>query len=121
MTRTKAQDPTAADYALTIRPATAADSAALRRLAQLDSAPALAGEVLLAECGNEAVAAIGIASGSVVADPFRRTAEISSILVMRRRDLAGQGTEVPWWRRGARATVAAQRPGLARTKLDGAY
>ncbi len=116
MNRTQAQSPNSAGHALTIRPATAADSVALKRLAQLDSAPALVGEVLVAECGNKAVAAIGIASGSVIADPFRRTAEISSMLVTRRRDLAGQGAEAPWWRRGLRATATAQGPGLAVTE-----
>lgn len=116
MKPTQAQDPNPAGHALTIRLATTADSVALRRLAQLDSAPALVGEVLLAECGNEALAAIGIVSGSLIADPFRRTAEISSMLVLRRRDLAGQGTEMPRWRRGIRAAVAAQRSGLATTE-----
>jgi len=52
----------------------------------------------------------------VIADPFRRTAEISSMLVTRRRDLAGRGAEAPWWRRGLRATATAQGPGLAVTE-----
>ncbi len=111
----QAQTRNAAGQALTIRSATQADSVALRRLAQLDSAPSLVGEVLVAESGGEAVAAIGITSGLVIADPFRRTAEISSLLVTRRRDLAGPEAEVPWWRRGTRPR-AAHRPGLAATR-----
>jgi hypothetical protein len=116
MTQTQqTQNPEAANQAITIRPAAAADAAAVKRLAQLDSAPSLTGQVLLAECGNEAVAAIELGSGSVIADPFQRTAEISSMLAMRRRDLLGQGAELPWWRRRIH-TAAAKRPGPAVTE-----
>ena len=109
------RDPGAPNQAITIRPATAADAATVQRLAQLDSAPSLTGEALLAEYGNEAVAAIELDSGSVIADPFRRTADITSMLVMRRRDLAGPVERAPWWRLRIRKETAAGRPGLAVT------
>lgn len=115
MNPTQAQTPSAVGNALTIRPATVADSDALRRLAQLDSAPILVGEVLLAESGNEAVAAIGLGGGSVVANPFLPTAEIRSMLQMRRRELVSPGAVVPWWRRRARA-AATEGPSLAGTE-----
>jgi hypothetical protein len=57
-----------------IRPATAADARALARVAALDSQRPLAAPVLLAEEGGVAVAAISVADGRVVADPFRPSA-----------------------------------------------
>jgi hypothetical protein len=57
-----------------IRPATAADARALARVAALDSQRPLAAPVLLAEEGGVAVAAISLADGRVVADPFRPSA-----------------------------------------------
>jgi hypothetical protein len=57
--------------ACAIRPATAADARALARVAALDSQRPLAAPVLLAEEGGVAVAAISLADGRVVADPFR--------------------------------------------------
>jgi hypothetical protein len=55
---------------ITIRRATEADRATLARLAALDSAPAPAGEVLLAEVDGQALGAIEVASGAAIADPF---------------------------------------------------
>jgi hypothetical protein len=109
------QDREAANQAITIRPAAAADAAAVKRLAQLDSAPSLTGQVLLAECGNEAVAAIELGSGLVIANPFRRTAEIALMLSMRRLDLAGPPVEAPRRRPRIRNKQGAAGPGLAVT------
>jgi hypothetical protein len=69
--------------AVTIRRATEADGAALERLAALDSASALTGEVLLAEVGDGAVGAIEVSSGVAIADPFRPTAEVVEVLRVR--------------------------------------
>lgn len=74
--------------AITIRTAGDADAAALRRLAALDSAGALAGPALLAEVGGVPAAAIAIDGGVVVADPFRLTADIVELLELRRARLA---------------------------------
>jgi len=118
MTQTQqTQNPEAANQAITIRPAAAADAAAVKRLAQLDSAPSLTGQVLLAECGNEAVAAIEIGSGSIIADPFQRTAEITLMLSMRRRDLAGPLVVAPRWRLRIRNKPGAAEPSLAVTGI----
>ena len=53
---------------------------ALERLAALDSAPAPVGDVLLAEVDHAAVAAIELAGGATIADPFRPTAELVELL-----------------------------------------
>jgi hypothetical protein len=66
--------------ALTFRPATASDTAALRRLAALDSADPLSGEVVLAESDGCLVAALSTADGRVVADPFVPTAATVHLL-----------------------------------------
>jgi len=65
---------------LSIHPATPADAPALARLAALDSQPVPAGLVLLAEQDGALVAALALPSGSVLADPFRRTAEARAVL-----------------------------------------
>ncbi|MBK5115813.1 MAG: hypothetical protein JJE23_02725 [Thermoleophilia bacterium] len=109
------ETPEANGQTITIRPATAADAVALKRLAELDSAPSLTGEVLVAECGDEAVAAIAIGTGSVIADPFRLTAKVTSMLAIERRGLAGPPVTAPWWRLGVRAEGSGGRPHLVGT------
>ena len=56
-----------------VRPATDRDAVALARLAELDSAQPLVGDVLLAEERGVTVAATSLADGRVIADPFRLT------------------------------------------------
>jgi hypothetical protein len=63
-------------YVYGIRAATAADAGALAHLAQLDSQAPLTGRVLLGELGGSPAAAIALADGRVVADPFRPTAQM---------------------------------------------
>jgi hypothetical protein len=65
---------------IAIRAATPADGPVLTRLAALDSAPVPFGPVLIAEVGGEARAALALRDGSVVADPFARTAELVQLL-----------------------------------------
>jgi hypothetical protein len=71
---------------LVIRPAATADTAALQRLAALDSRRLPAGPHLLAEVDGRAVAALALRDDGVVADPFAYTATVVELL--RRR--AGQ-------------------------------
>lgn len=65
--------------AITIRRSTTADSRRIRRLAELDSAEAPDGSVLLAEVDGELVAAVA-EDGRALADPFVPTAEVVGLL-----------------------------------------
>jgi len=68
---------------LLIRPASGSDVAALKRLAELDSAHVPGGELLVAETDGALVAAHAPASGATIADPFRHTAGVVELLEMR--------------------------------------
>lgn len=70
-----------------IRLAVAADEEALRHLAQLDSARPLAGQKLLAEHAGSLVAAVSLADGTAIADPFRTTADAVQLLRLRAQQL----------------------------------
>jgi hypothetical protein len=65
---------------LVLRPATSADTSELERLAALDSARPLDGDVLLAYAGGELRAALSVDSGRHVADPFWPTADLVELL-----------------------------------------
>jgi hypothetical protein len=65
---------------VTLRLADAADGAALERLAQRDCRLLPPGPHLLAERDGRIEAAVSLASGELVADPFRRTAELCELL-----------------------------------------
>jgi hypothetical protein len=69
------------------------DRAALRRVAQRDSRPVPEGELLVAEVDGELQAAIVLATGEVIADPFRRTVELVRMLVLRRSLLRGESRQ----------------------------
>lgn len=69
--------------AILIREARETDEAALRTLSQRDSARPPAQPLLVAERGGELRAAISLADGAVVADPFERTADLVELLEAR--------------------------------------
>jgi hypothetical protein len=73
-----------------LRRAEGRDAGALRRLAGLDSQPLPPGPFLVAERAGRLDAAISLSTGTLLADPFRRTAEIATLL----RSHAG-GVRVP--------------------------
>jgi hypothetical protein len=74
---------------LTIRIAVPADAEALRRLAQLDSAPVPAPALMLiAEVAGELRAAVPLYEGRPIADPFRPTAGLVALLTERKRQIA---------------------------------
>jgi hypothetical protein len=56
-----------------VRPATAEDAFALRRLAELDSQSPLTGRIILAEAAGKPVAAMSLDERRTVADPFVRS------------------------------------------------
>jgi hypothetical protein len=65
---------------LVLRSATSADTADLERLAALDSARPLEGDVMLAFAGGEMRAALSLESGRAVADPFWPSADLVGLL-----------------------------------------
>jgi hypothetical protein len=75
------------DQPITLRCGEPRDEAALARLAALDSARPPARPVLLAERDGVLLAAISLADGFVVADPFKPTAALVELLRMRERQL----------------------------------
>ena len=79
---------------VTIRVAAATDDDALARLAELDSRPAPTGYVLVAEVGGELRAAVPVADGEPVADPFHPTAALTSLLALRARQLRAGDMEL---------------------------
>jgi hypothetical protein len=78
----------------------------LDRLAELDSQRPLTGPALVGEIDGEPAAAISLADGRVVADPFQHTAQLVALLRMRAGAINTAG-RVPSVRARLRAGVAA--------------
>jgi hypothetical protein len=97
------------ESSLTIRRATRSDERAIERVAQLDSRSIPAGEVLVADVEGEVVAAKPLDGGVAVADPFRPTAEIVSLLEARAREMRAADSVRPdaLARRGLRRALRA--------------
>jgi hypothetical protein len=77
---------------VTIREASERDWPELVRLAALDSARLEEGPALIAEVQGRALAALSLAHGAVIADPFARTADLAALLRLRAGQLiATQG------------------------------
>ena len=72
---------------VTIRRSHAQDREALERLAQLDSRRLADGQLLVAEVAGELRAALPLAGGAAIADPFRPTAPLVSLLQMRAQQI----------------------------------
>ena len=68
---------------IVIRQAREADAGKLDRLAVLDSAQLSSGPFLIAEVGGEAKAAVSIADGHAVADPFFPSAQLVELMRVR--------------------------------------
>jgi histidine ammonia-lyase len=90
------------DHTVALRVADDDDALAVRRLAALDDAPPLRGEVLLALVDGEAVAATSLSDGRVVANPFLPTADTVTLLSLR----AAQMSKRPARRRIPRLRAA---------------
>jgi hypothetical protein len=90
---------TANNYDFIIREAQPVDDAALRRLAALDGIAAYPeepgrgrvprGRLLVAEADGRLVAAVPLSGGPAIADPFRKTAGLVSLLGLRAAQLRG--------------------------------
>ena len=96
---------------LTIRTATAVDSDAVERLAQLDSSHAPEGPVLVGEVGSELWAAISLQDYQLVSDPFRPSGEVAFLVAERARQM-NRGQRAP----GRLARVFASVTGHARPR-----
>lgn len=77
---------------LALRVAQDEDADVVRRLAALDDSRLLCGEVLLAILDGEAVAALSLTEGRVVANPFVRTADAVALLELRAAQLSAGAT-----------------------------
>ncbi|HKG35021.1 MAG TPA: hypothetical protein VKA89_01145 [Solirubrobacterales bacterium] len=95
-----------------IRRADGRDCRALDRLEQLEGRRLGLGGALVAEVGGEVVAAVPLAGGTAVADPFRRTAWLIEMLEQAREgidesDRAGRPS-LAWlrWRRRSSSSTA---------------
>jgi hypothetical protein len=74
---------------VTVRHAHVGDETAIARLAALDSAHTPTGPMLLAESEARILAALPLASGRPIADPFVPTAELVALLQLRAAQLDG--------------------------------
>jgi hypothetical protein len=72
-----------------------ADDPALERLATLAERPLPAGRLVLALVGGELVAALPLAGGTALTDPFRRTRHILPLLELRTRQLRERAPRLP--------------------------
>jgi hypothetical protein len=81
--RAQPEPPVATDRSVTLRFASPADQGPLARLAELDSTTPPAQPVLLAEVDGQLAGAISLSDGTVVANPFRPTADVVDLLRVR--------------------------------------
>jgi hypothetical protein len=88
---------------LLVRRATATDASAIRRLASLDDCRLPDGPFLVAEIGGQMLAAMSIPTGTVVADPFCRTADAAEMLRLRGAQIAAR--EQAAMQRGAQGAL----------------
>ena len=103
------RDGAVSDVAIVIRPNRRDDERALARLAGLDSAPVPDEPLLVAEVGGELRAALSLRDGAVIADPFRRTTQLVTLLQMRAEQLRAERSGSGRWLARARARLAPAR------------
>jgi hypothetical protein len=72
------------------------DAPALQRLAALEDRRLPAGPLVVAEVDGELVAALSVEDGEAVADPFRHTAQVVSLLRLRVEQLSQTARRRPW-------------------------
>jgi hypothetical protein len=94
---------------LTIRELGHADAAAVERVAALDSRRPPRAPLVGAEVEGRLLAAVSIETGDAVADPFSRTAELTSLLQMRAAQMRGRKANVIG---GTRPTGASRPVGI---------
>ncbi len=92
------------EQSITLRYGFPDDAEPLARLAALDSAAVPRGPILLAEVGGELRAALSLADGAVIADPFYATGTLVDLLgarawQLRQSEMPGRRSRVRWWGR----------------------
>ncbi len=98
-----------------IRIAAAGDKRALEHLAQLDSATTPIGPTLIGELRGRPVAALSLADGKAIADPFVATSDILELLRLRaghlndRLALDRRYESSPGWSAGVRSVALRDR------------
>ena len=100
-----------AEHSLTIRVAQPADARSLRRLAERDSASVPAGELLVGIVDDQMRAAVSIAGGERISDPFHPTLELVGLLSERAGQLRGK-------RRGGLRSRLGRRLGSRRPRAS---
>jgi hypothetical protein len=104
---------------VTLRLADDADIRALEHVAQLDSCPLPPGPHLVAERDRRVEAAISLATGELIADPFRRTTELCDLLRCHAGEVRVQPEVAPTaplaprpslWMRGGSEVLAEEQP-----------
>lgn len=104
--------PASAIAAITIRRLDASDQPELERLAELETRAVPRGPLLGAEVEGHLLAAISLADGELIADPFSRTAELRALLELRAAQLRGrERRRAAAPRSRARASLAGSPPG----------
>jgi hypothetical protein len=95
-----------------IRPAGPGDSAALERLAALDSAKPIATPALVGYLGDQPAAALSLVDDRVIADPFQATGHLAAHLRVRAAGLRA-AERTPSLSRRLRAGLRIPRPAAA--------
>ena len=88
-------DTTSSPNALALRLAGSGDARELKILAELDEAPELSGETLLAVIDGEPVAALSLDDGRVISNPFVATSDAVSLLRIRAKHVVGHAVRRP--------------------------
>jgi hypothetical protein len=88
--------------AVTIRQATWADTERVELLAELDEAHVPPAPLLLAFVGDELWVAASLATGAMISDPFRPSAQVATLVTERARQL----------------TTASRRPRIGRPRFS---
>jgi hypothetical protein len=92
---------TSHEHVIALRVAQPEDDYDVSRLAQLDDAQPPVAPVMLAVVDGEAVAALSLSDGRVVANPFVATEKVVSLLRLRATQLSGERRH-RWWARVGR-------------------
>lgn len=106
------------DATISLRLAATGDQVALEELAELSGRAKMHGPSIVAEVDGHIWAALPLAGGEALVDPFRPTAELRALMSVRAKQLSGDQPSLSqsagWLRRRFRSTPAlADQPRLS--------